>query len=685
MTSIFKKQADTVYCCSVLCKKLALPFALLLLLAVACSVMLGPVRAYALDQKPDITAVHGESKAVLEVLRAIKNDNWPEAYRKMKDSGDPFAADLYAWLYFSENKKPANFKQLSSFLYRHKDWPNGRRLVLNAEKLIPPELPAEDAVRWFTNFSPMTPDGMEDFVDALLSLGKKEKAESTLNEWWIKTLMAPDQQRYFLKKYGVFLSHTAHRKRFDYLLFHRHYTNARALAKLIGGGYLQLAEARIALAEEKGSVDVAIGRVPQHLLNDPGLLYERLRWRRRHNLNYRAIEVLHNAPPLTKITNPADWWEERQILARRLIENKQYESAYLLVEKHLQKEGVSFAQAEFLAGWLALKYLNKPWRAFEHFEALYYHTKTPISRARGAYWAAMASETLGHPEIAQKWYRAAARHQTTFYGQFAMAALQDGYQLPQQLPPVVTIKGRRTFEERSFVRAARLLRSAGMQDEAERFIDSLSGNIETPEEYLLSAELASGLGYSYGSVRIAKKAMQKNIFLMDYAYPTILKELERVDMEWALVHAVIRQESAFNVQARSHAGARGLMQLMPATAREVARKKGLSHRTSWLTSRPAHNIRLGTAYLEQMLERYDGSYPLAIAAYNGGPGRVDRWLRQIGDPRTSEIDMADWIESIPIYETRNYVQRVLENTYVYRLKLKDIQNTPRTILHVAMK
>lgn len=158
--------------------------------------------------------------------------------------------------------------------------------------------------------------------------------------------------------------------------------------------------------------------------------------------------------------------------------------------------------------------------------------------------------------------------------------------------------------------------------------------------------------------------MQKNIILMDHAYPTLLSHLKNVDIEWALVHAVIRQESAFNTAARSHAGARGLMQLMPATAAEVARKRGLAHRTDWLTARPAHNIRLGTDYLSQMIARYDGVYPLAAAAYNAGPGRVDRWLKEIGDPRTGGIDIADWIEQIPIYETRNYVQRVMENTYI---------------------
>jgi soluble lytic murein transglycosylase len=227
------------------------------------------------------------------------------------------------------------------------------------------------------------------------------------------------------------------------------------------------------------------------------------------------------------------------------------------------------------------------------------------------------------------------------------------------------------------------LHKAGLRRDAAAFIAALSDTLHTPDEYLLLADLAVDVGNYKGAIQIAEKALNKNIYLLDHAYPTILSSVGHVDQEWALVHAVIHQESAFDSRAVSSAGARGYMQLMPATAREVARKNHKAHSLDWLISKPRHNISLGAAYLQQMIMRYDGSYALALAAYNGGPGRVDRWLETFGDPRKDEIDILDWIELIPVYETRNYVQRVLENIYVYRIKLEGIQSNASAPIHVA--
>lgn len=657
-----------------LCKKSA---HLLFLLSVLVFAFIGQVRA------EGALAFGQKDRQTIDVLKEIKSNNWSAAHNKASALQDPLTNKLYLWLYFIKGKKPVHYEQLTAFIQHNRHWPKQRSLLLDAEELMPPDKTPAEIAGWFSVFSPRTPDGMARYIDALLVLGQQDKARQLLSSWWHKSLLRPDEQRRFLEAYDDLLTLEDHKKRFDYLLFQRHYTNARALAKIIGDGYLQLAEARIALAEQRSGVDAAVAKVPAFLHNDPGLLYERLRWRRRHNMNYPAIEILHNAPPAEKISNLADWWTERHILARRLIEAKQYESAYLLVDKHMQKEGLGLAQAHFLAGFLALRYMEQPWRAFEHFEALYYRTKTPISRARGAYWAGLASEKLAYKDVAQKWYMKAARHQTTFYGQYALSSLGKSYQPAAVKPPDVSLDARRAFEAWEIVRALKLLHAAGMKEEAELFFSVLEEKSRSPAEYRLSAELAGMLEYHHKAVAIVKAAYNKQIILTDYAYPTLLKYMEDVDIEWALVHGVIRQESAFNMRAESPAGARGLMQLMPATAREVAHKMNLSHHTGWLTSRPGHNIRLGVGYMAQMLDRYDGSYPLAIAAYNAGPGRVDRWLKEIGDPRKGTIDLIDWAELIPVYETRNYVQRVLEATYVYRLKFKDIQKTPPQSLHIA--
>lgn len=642
-------------------------------------------RAYALETASGNAMSADDRAVVLKALSAIKKGQWKKAKSLIAETRDPLAAKIYYWMAYTKKPEDTSFQRLTSFSMQNPDWPRQGKIRLNVEKAITKNISDNDIIEWFNKNKPLTPDGMEAYLDALTRQNFKTKRKEIVREWWARTLLTTTQQKNFLKKYSADLDEKSHRRRFDYLIFNKHFTNARAIARVFGRGYPALAEARIAVASDGSGVDAKIAGVPPHLAGDPGLLYERLKWRRRHNKDYGAMEILHNPPPADMISNLSDWWKERHIVARRMIEEKQYESAYLLVSKHQQEEGLGFAQAEFLSGWLALVFLEQPWKAFEHFEALYHRVSTPISKARGAYWAGRASDDLGHPGIARKWYRTAARHQTVYYGQLALAALDDEYKPPQQMPPERKLATQNAFNRLEMVQVARILNKAGFRRETTDFLDALSRKTETPEDYILIADLAEELNHYHNAVRIAKKGLQKNIFMMEHAYPTILARLEKIDLEWAFVHAIIRQESAFDHDAKSPAGARGLMQLMPATAKEVARKKGLSHRTSWLTSRPNHNIKLGSSYMQQMLDRFDGSYALAAAAYNAGPGRVSRWLKEIGDPRTDDMDIIDWVELIPIYETRNYVQRVLEGVYVYRIKLRDVQKSADAPIHVALR
>jgi soluble lytic murein transglycosylase len=270
-----------------------------------------------------------------------------------------------------------------------------------------------------------------------------------------------------------------------------------------------------------------------------------------------------------------------------------------------------------------------------------------------------------------------------FYGQIAATELSLSGESLSAAPPKLTPEDFAKFRAHELVRAARLFHAAGMKSEASSFIKAFVEAEETPKAYLYGAELASDLERYYDAISIAKKAGTKGMFLTVQAYPVINDKIKDTRLEKALVHSLIRQESMFDTDARSPAGALGLMQLLPTTAQETARKIGINHSTEWLTSKPDHNIRLGSAFLARLLDKYDGAYPLAIAAYNAGPGRIDKWLEIFGDPRTGQIDIIDWIELIPIYETRNYVQRVVEGTYVYRMRLKHMQNNPPQTLSMA--
>lgn len=592
---------------------------------------------------------------------------------------DPLASKIYYWMLLQDKDEAAqNFSSLQRFLRSNKDWPRRKTLMRNAEFAIPENVSQAKVVAWFDYYPPQTSEGLQRYLSALKSTSNTSKLRATLNKWWPDNTLRPNEQAEILQNYGAYISKKAQRRRLDHLLFSKQYTNARAIAERLGKGYPALVEARIALAQNKDGVNTLIDAVPQNLQNDPGLLYERVKWRRKKDMNVGAIELLHNAPNMSDIQNPSEWWRERHIIIRRLLEKRSYKSAYLLARGHRQKEGFSFAQAEFLAGWLALRFQDKPQEALKRFQNLHRKVKSPISKARAAYWAGRASENVSNSS-AKSWYEKAAKYQTVFYGQMAAVKLSEAGVLPVPQLPAINAAQDASFASDELLQAAHLFHGAGSSEMAGRFYMAFANKHDSAAAFYYASRDAEKRERYTDTIALAKKATDKGLFLTAQSYPTITSSLKNSrEIEWALTHAIIRQESRFNAEIKSPAGAVGLMQLMPATAKQTARKLGIAHRRSWLSDRPSHNIRLGNAYLKEMLQRFDGNYPMAAAAYNAGPGRVDRWLKQYGDPRLPKtsagyVDMIDWMELAPIYETRNYMQRVSEAVYVYRLRLQGKQ------------
>lgn len=626
----------------------------------------------------------------IEALKDVRKNQWANAREKIAASRDPLASKIYYWLLLMDDRQSDVssdlFMRLSRFIRQNPDWPSIDKVKVKAEGVMPERLSNAEVIAWYDDFSPKTSYGMGRYVDALIIEGKKTQARKFVADWWARTLVSREQQRQIFQKYGGYLTLEAHKKRFDALLFKKHYENARAIAAVLGQGYPELAEARIALAQNKGSgLQTLIGRVPVYLQDDAGLLYERLRWRRERDLDDGAIEILEKTPDASKISNPKEWWAERHIIIRRLLEKGQYRKAYDLAQQHVQKEGFSYAQAQWVTGWLALRFLDMPAQAYERFTALHQKVKTPVSKARAAYWSGRAAKALKQDDLAQSWFKKAAEFRTVFYGQLAGAELSQRNRLPKSNMPNLSQSDRKNFEKNELVQAADLFEMAGMKDRSKSFLNAFLRSDETPKAYRFAAEITAERGDMHNAVRIAKLATKKGLFLTKQSYPTITKQLQGInETEWALLHALIRQESIFDIEAKSRAGALGLMQLMPSTARSVAKKINVSYKKQWLTTRPKYNMRLGSAYIAELIARYDGEYALAIAAYNAGPGRVDSWVKTYGDPRKREIELIDWIELIPIYETRNYVQRVMESTYIYRLRLKNIQEQPQESLYISM-
>lgn len=591
--------------------------------------------------------------------------DWVGARTHVQQSRDPVLVVMYEWMLYRDNFSGMPFDRVAAFVRRHPQWPNQSDILATAERNMPITYPSQSVISWFQSYPPVTGTGLRRYVDALMQQGQRSEATQMLATYWPKVTSKLDVQAGIYSAYGSMIQMDTHRRRLDTLLFAGDNVRAMALASLLGRGYPQLADARIALTKGAKNAPTLVSRVPPNLSRDPGLMFERLKWRRKNKDDAGATAMLKDQPPSTMITNPEDWWKERNVLVRRLIEEKNFRAAYTLAAAHGQMEGQEYADAEWMCGWLALRFLNQPGKALQHFTDMYGRVSTSISRGRAAYWAGRAAAALGQTQDANKWYRLAAEHPKVYYGQLAALQLPQNERTYRPVTVTASQMDKNMMAQDELVRAIKLAHRAGLDSMRRRLINAKVETMKTPAEFKAFAETLSQMGLRFEAVRVAKKAAGQNIFLDVEAYPKLTQYFNGIQVDKALAHAVIRQESEFDQQARSPSGALGLMQLMPSTAAYVAKKKGWQHQTGWLTTRPEHNVLLGSAYLNSLLSTYGGSYPLVLGAYNAGGSRVNQWLRDNGDPRLGKVDWVDWIELIPIYETRNYVQRVMESYVVY--------------------
>jgi soluble lytic murein transglycosylase len=610
------------------------------------------------------------SEADLSVYSEAFEQLEAEAFESARDTAakatNALPAKVIYWLDLTREETKAEFADLAQFIEANPDWPRQSSLLRNAERAMPADLPDGDLLAWFEARPPVTTEGGLRYAEALKRAGEDDRATALLREIWIEFRLTTAQEKAFLKQYGKLLRIDDHIDRLDRLLWQRSARAARRQARRIGDGYVELAEARLLLAFRRPGVDRAVSRVPERLREDPGFIYDRARWRRRKGRQQGVIALLD--PPRPEAPHPEVWWPLRHWAARGALDRRDFAVAYRLASHHGFETGLGFAEGEWLAGWIALRFVKDSDRAYDHFVRLYDGVSTPVSRARGAYWAGEAARAQGDEPPAEYWYGLAARHVSTFYGQLAARRL--GQPLATALPSPIGPQPveRREFARRELVQVVRLLGQIGQKKIQRRFLDRLRKLASTADEFWLTAELALEQGRPDRALRTAKEARKDGLILPEHLYP--LPKLPHEEaMDRNLLFAVIRQESQFYSEVVSGAGARGLMQLMPATAKRVAKTLKIPYRRSKLTQDPAYNMRLGITYLTQMLDRYQGSRLLALAAYNAGPHRVDRWIKRFGDPRKPGVDPIDWAERIPFGETRNYVQRILEAVPIYDLRM----------------
>ncbi len=624
---------------------------------VALAALLGAfsaVHAQALSE-PDVQAMR-------MALAATQNGDWSRAYTSAPAVGDNLPLKIVRWLDYSRPGAQGRFADIAEFVDKNPDWPRQKALRRRAEEASTGESDAI-AADWFRRHPPVSAAGKVREAEIMLNSGNPEGGATALRAAWIDADLGPTDERDFLARHSASIRSEDNQRRLDRLLWDGQHEAARRMLPLVPPEWRSLAEARLALAALAPNAEFLTARVPLQLRSDPGLIYDELRWRTRKDMVDAAAQILLSQPG--DPVRPTAWWVERQSIARRMLSTGNAELAYRIVEQHGPIEGNAYSEAEFLLGYIALRYLKDPASGFDHFSRILTRVNTPYAQARAGYWGGRAAAAQAKSELATKSYAAAADHMATFYGQLAAHQLGDDAP-PRPVPePVPDAAELARFNQSELVRATRIFLDLGYRDQSKVFLLSLADNAATPTQFAMLAALAETSGRADLAVAVAKRAIDAGTPLMILGYP-VTSLPSGGSAEHSLLLAITRQESAFDRDAVSRAGARGLMQLMPATAKYIADKMRLPFSAERLTADGAYNVLLGRAYLEQLIDDFGGSYALAIAAYNAGPGRVRQWLRDSGDPRNGGIDMVDWIENIPIGETRNYVQRVLETLQIYR-------------------
>ena len=570
--------------------------------------------------------------------------------------------DLTRW-------RGGSFETASEFLKTNPDWPGQGALRLRAEEWLALNPSNTTVVSWFEEHPPTTRDGRIRLANAYRGLGRETDGVGLLRRVWVEDNFSPVEERNFLTQYGALIQPRDDVVRLDRLLWRGQIDAAKRQMMRVDLAHRALAEARILFLTVAGGAHAALSKVDVAFYGDPGLVYARLKWDRVRNFDDEARAILLKPP--VNLVRPELWWEERQIEVRRALAAGDNATAYRLAREHRLTEGNDFAEAEWLAGWTALR-AHDPQLALGHFRNLFLNARAPIVQSRSAYWAARTCEQLGQPADAREWYGKAAAHVTTFYGQLALAHLGSIAEAVLPPEPMPTPAAAKAFNAREVPHVVRRLSAIGETGRIDPFVLRLIDVAEQPDQMVLTARLAREAGRVDLALTVARRAFRDGVTLIDAGYP-VLPEVTPTapngGAEPALLHALIRQESNFAPEAVSRAGARGLMQLMPSTAKWIAGKYSLPYSEPRLTADPKYNLLVGQAYLNGVLDSFSGSYGLSLAAYNAGPGRVRQWMHDFGDPRDPGVDVVDWIEQIPFNETRNYVQRVLEGLQVYRLRM----------------
>jgi soluble lytic murein transglycosylase len=609
-----------------------------------------------------------DKDALENVVELIRKRKPADATQVEATISDPVARKLAEWLILRSDDNGASMERYRAFLSANPSWPSQTFLRRRIEAALWDDRRDDAAVwSWFENESPISAKGRFSLAKVMIARGDRANAERLVREAWRSDPMSEDTETAALDLFGALLTGGDHKTRMDTLLYgtEQEAAGMRA-AKRLGSGYVALAKARIAANKKASNLRALLDAVPRELYGDTGYLFAKIQLLRREEKFADAAQLMLSAPKDPgRLRNVDEWWIERRLLARKMLDAGEHRTAYLIArDAALPARDIYKTEQEFTSGWIALRFLNDPSTAAQHFARIGVGSVNPTALARAGYWQGRAAEAAGRAQEARAAYTRAAEQSTSYYGQLARAKLG----LPQ-----IDLNGAprgRGAERLEVVRAAQLLYELGEREIAIPMLADAGENGD-PDALVGLGELAARYSDARGMLLMGKAALNRGLPFDHYAYPVNgIPSFQPIgpEVEKSVVYAIARQESAFNQAVVSPAQAYGLMQVTPDAGRYVSKRAGVGFDLSRMKTDPVYNAALGAAELGGLLEDYRGSYILTFAAYNAGRGSVKKWIERYGDPRDPKVDAVDWVEQIPFSETRNYVQRIIENLQVYRAR-----------------
>jgi soluble lytic murein transglycosylase len=610
--------------------------------------------------------------AVKEAIQFIRQGNADGATAIERNIQDAVAAKVVEWILLrSDANSSVSFERFAGFLRANPSWPSTGLLRRRAEASLWDDQRDPGTVRaFFANQKPSSAKGRFVLARALLAQGDRKAAEPFVRDAWRRESFSRDVETAAFSAFGDLLTPADHKARMDARFYAEDVDAALRAAQRLGGNEPAIAKARAAVIRKAANTKALLDAVPAEAQRDPGYMFHRIVWLRRSDKIAEAAQVMLAVPrEAAQLGDLDQWWIERRYLIRKLLDLGDAQTAFRIARDAVAPPQENYrVDQNFTAGWIALRFLNDPATALSHFARIPQSVgNNPHALARAGYWQGRALEALSRNDEARAQYEAAARHSTVYYGQIARArlGLPD---LPLRAAPQLADRQAAQFE---VVRAAEILYAIDERDLVASMMADLGEKISDVNALAALGEATARYTDPRGMLLLGKAALGRGLAFDYYAYPIVgLPAYTPIGpaIEQSVVYSIARQESSFNQKDVSAAMAMGLMQVTPAAGRDTAKKFHVAYDQKRLLSDQVYNVQMGAAELGALIGDYRGSYILAFAGYNAGRGRVREWIERFGDPRDPKVDPIDWVERIPFAETRNYVQRILENLQVYRVR-----------------